>query len=494
MLFTNLDESHGFQLINFTAEAALTLQSLINSDSANAAAALINAARGRLSTSPADPAGSDDRSLRLGAISRSTPALVGGSPFDPAAAARDQVLYAGAEDGFLHAFLAGRRETVGGGYDHLAAGSGEELWGYLPGSLLPGLNFQPFDDVLEFAAVHVDGSPLVTDLFIDCNGDGHREWRTVLVATASIQTTNQGVVFALDVTDPHVPRLLWETTLPGSGLGRSRGAAIGRFGAEGDSSVRVFITAGTIGRIAGDGSPAPLVGSYGAMACALNLDDGRLLWQFVAPYTNEAINLAEPPTAPVLMLAADSGGIDGVLFGDLAGQLWALDPHSGAAFGGRPLWQSSAGAAEPIGGALAVHNRLALFGTGGVAHADTRRDYSVYALEILPEGGRLLWTLPLARGEKLWGAPGLDRFGRAYLGLGSEADDSGHLLVLGADGTPAGNTVLGGIPSGGVTLISGAVITVTRSGRVELIGDFGQETSRDVAPSGRVRVFSWRQR
>lgn len=185
------------------------------------------------------------------------------------------------------------------------------------------------------------------------------------------------------------------------------------------------------------------------MACALDLIDGRLLWRFVAPYPGGAGNLAEPPTAPVLMAAGTGSGVDGVVFGDLAGRLWVLDPDSGAALDELPVWQSPGGSDEPIGGGLALRNRLVLLATGGVPHASAERTYAVYAVEILPEGGRLLWTLPLAPGEMLWGAPAFDRFGRAYFGLGSSAGSGGRLLVVTADGTLAGSSALEGSPGGG---------------------------------------------
>ena len=493
LIFTNLPAAQGFRPVEFSARAAAVLQPLLGVDSVAAAAALINAVRGRSGTSAAAPAGSSDRPNRLGAISRSSPALAGASPLDLAAAERDQVLYAGAEDGLLHAVLAGRRRP-GGGYDHVAEGCGRELWAYLPGSLLPALAKQPFDDRAALPAVHVDGTPLVTDLFFDSDGDGRREWRTILVGTASLETDNRGVVFALDVSDPHAPRLLWETALPAAGPGRARGVAVGRHGTNPEAAPRIFLTAATASRMTAAGTPDPVGGSHGVMACALDLVDGRLLWQFTAGYEGAARNLAEPPSLPALMLAAASGGIDGVIFGDLAGRLWALDPESGAPLGGRPVWQAAGGAAEPIGGGIAVRNRLVLLGTGGVEHADPNGRYAVYAVEILPEGGRLLWSVPLTHGERLWGAPAFDRFGRSYLGLGSETDDTGRLLVVAADGTIAGSTAMAGVPSGGLALLSGAAVAVTRGGDVVQYGEPPQARETDDRPPGRVRIFSWRIR
>ncbi|NJC87000.1 MAG: hypothetical protein FIB02_00465 [Desulfuromonas sp.] len=491
LIFTNLDAAQGYQLLSFEARAAHALRPFLGAASIAEAAALINAVRGRLGTSVAEPAGSGDRLNRLGAISRSSPTLVGAGSMAVTAVNRDQLLYVGAEDGLLHAILAGRREPVGAGYDHAAVECGRELWAYLPGSLLPHLRAQPFDRPGAPPAVHVDGSPVVSDLFVDSDGDGFREWRTILVGTASVQLLNRGVVFALDVTDPRAPRLLWETALAELGPGRSRGAALGWTGGWANPAPRVFLTFGTSGRIDAEGTPAPRAGSYGVLACSLDLLDGRLLWRYSSQYGGAAAELAAPPSLPSL-LTTSYGEVAGVVFGDLAGRLWVLDPESGAPRGGGPLWQTPGGTAEPIGAGLAVRDRLVLFGTGADEVADNR-GYAVYAVEILAESARLLWTQPLAPGEKLWGAPVLDRFGRSYLGVGTGAEGTaGRLLVMAADGTLSGSTVLAGSPSGGPVVVSGAVVTVSLAGQVEQYGD-PLPAAGSAAP-GRVRVLSWRVR
>lgn len=492
LLLTNLDAAHGFRLLSFAAPAAHVLQPLLAVNGVAEAAALINAVRGRLETSASLPAGSADRPDRLGAISRSSPALVGPSPVAAAAAHRDQVLYVGAEDGLLHAILAGRRAPGAAGYEHTSAECGRELWGYLPGSLLPYLKNQPLDRPGELPAVHVDGAPVVSDLFIDADRDGFREWRTVLVGTASIRSLNRGVAFALDVTDPGAPRLLWETMLDGLVPGPSRGAALGWTGGWAAPAPRVFLTFGTAGRIDAAGAPDPRTGSYGVLACALDLLDGRLLWDFAVPYPGAAAGRVEPPSSPSLLTGA-GGEVTGVVFGDLAGRLWLLDPDSGLPRGGGPLWQTPGGADEPIGTGLAVRNRLVLFGTGGGEFAADDRGYAVYAVEVLPGGSRLLWTQPLTPGERLWGPPALDRFGRSYLGVGSAgAAGSGRLLVMAADGTLAGSVALAGAPLGGPAVLPGAVVAVSRSGQIESFGELRPPAVAERAEPGRVRVLSWR--
>jgi outer membrane protein assembly factor BamB len=230
------------------------------------------------------------------------------------------------------------------------------------------------------------------------------------------------------------------------------------------------------------------------MACALNLMDGTLLWRFSAPYLGMAANLAAPPTAPALMHAAAVGGVDSLVFGDQAGRLWVLDAQSGAPLGGGPAWQAPGGPAEPIGGGIAIRNQLALFGTGGVEHADSHGTYAVYAVAILREGARLLWSQPLPPGERLWGAPTFDRFGRAYLGLGAEQGAAGRLLLVAADGALLGDVVLAGAPQGGVALAPGTVLAVTRTGELQQFGEIHQEVAPASIAPGRIRIFSWRVR
>lgn len=493
-IFTNLDAGQGMRLVSLDARAAYALQPLLGVPTVAEAAALINAVRGRRGTSAANPAGRDDRPRRLGAISRSSPALVGASQLVTGGGSRDQVIYVGGEDGLLHAILAGRRTADGAGYDHAGRECGVELWAYLPGGLLPVLKNQPFETPEQSPAAHVDGAPAVGDLFLDSDGDGRREWRTLLIGTASRQGLNQGVVFAFDVTDPRVPRLLWETSLPELGPGRSRGAALGWSAALDNPVLRVYLTFGTATRINADGQADVDNGRYGVMACALAVADGRLLWRFAVPYPETAADLAEPPSLPSL-LTTPAGEIDGVVFGDLAGRLWVLDPGNGAPRGGGPLWQAPDGVNEPIGAGLAVHNRQVLFGTGGVEFAAAERTYAVYAVEILTEGARLLWRQPLAPGEKLWGPPSLDRFGRVYVGVGTGHEDAaGRLLVIAADGALANSVALAGTPLGGLTVTMGTVIAVSHSGQVEQFGTLQEEPAATGADPGRVRVLSWRVR
>lgn len=96
------------------------------------------------------------------------------------------MLYVGANDGMLHAFEA---ET------------GRESWAFIPNRLVPNLarltspdyQFVPF----------VNNTPIDHDVYIN------DQWRTVLIGTLGLG--GQGV-YALDITEPENPRVLWEFT------------------------------------------------------------------------------------------------------------------------------------------------------------------------------------------------------------------------------------------------------------------------------------------
>jgi type IV pilus assembly protein PilY1 len=173
-----------------------------------------------------------DNNTKLGDIFHSKPVVVGppsrfffddgystavgtGNPqsFVDAKATRKRVLFVGTNDGMLHAFLSGTYNTSTGLYDQ---GTGEELFGFIPYSLLGNLqDFVPGD--LTIHQYYVDSSPRAADVWIDSNNDGIKqssEWRTVLIAGLRKGGTTY---FALDVTDPptntnysNYPTVLWE--------------------------------------------------------------------------------------------------------------------------------------------------------------------------------------------------------------------------------------------------------------------------------------------
>ena len=137
------------------------------------------------------------------------------------------MVYAGANDGVLHAFDAGEHTvgddpvTPGLEATYYTPGFGTERFGYVPGFMLDRLKLVPQNSPrTEF---FVDGPISVADAWL---GDGtgndvtkvESEWATVLIA--SMREGGDGYL-ALDITDPDAvsgedhypyPKLLWEFT------------------------------------------------------------------------------------------------------------------------------------------------------------------------------------------------------------------------------------------------------------------------------------------
>ncbi|MFP3938928.1 MAG: PilC/PilY family type IV pilus protein [Thermoanaerobaculia bacterium] len=118
---------------------------------------------------------------------------------------RRKVVMAGANDGMLHAFDAGRAEvddTANPPEVAFGLGTGKEVFSFIPREVLPTVKLQAENP--EAHRWSVDGSPVAGDVFIDpvhdgAPADGDREWRTVVVT--GLREGGSGY-FALDVTHP----------------------------------------------------------------------------------------------------------------------------------------------------------------------------------------------------------------------------------------------------------------------------------------------------
>jgi len=157
---------------------------------------------------------------------------------------RESVIYVGGNDGMIHAFLLGSFHSgdnpntpglVEDAYLTRAAGTtesfGDELWAFIPQALLPHLKWLANPDYTH--VYYVDLKPRVVDakIFpagIDANGINHPNgWGTVLMGglnlggktldvndlTGAFFRTFYPSYFAIDVTDPHKPILLWERSI-----------------------------------------------------------------------------------------------------------------------------------------------------------------------------------------------------------------------------------------------------------------------------------------
>ncbi|WPH20442.1 PilC/PilY family type IV pilus protein [Variovorax paradoxus] len=137
----------------------------------------------------------------LGDIVNGAPVHVGKPPFSysdtgyadfvAAKASRKNVVYVAANDGMLHAFSS---DTSDGG---------TELWSFIPTAVMPNL-YKLADSA--YGANHqyfVDGAPVMGDIKVG------NTWKTILVGGLN---SGGKSYYALDITDPTSPSMLWEFT------------------------------------------------------------------------------------------------------------------------------------------------------------------------------------------------------------------------------------------------------------------------------------------
>jgi len=144
------------------------------------------------------------RASALGDIVSAQPQYVGAptryysdagyADFKTLKASRQAIVYTAANDGMLHAFNAG---------------SGAEEWAYIPSFSLPRLYTLADKSYYEKHQYFVEGTPIAGDICpkapaLPCDG---ADWKTILVGGLNAGGTG---FYALDVTDPANPALLWE--------------------------------------------------------------------------------------------------------------------------------------------------------------------------------------------------------------------------------------------------------------------------------------------
>lgn len=474
----------------FAADQGELLASALGLATVAEAEMLLHAVRGRRGGSLEQVAGDGEDPLRFWGVSRSAPVIVDRSSADFAARQRDRMIYVGAEDGMLHALLVSRWDDLLDNYPINDPAGGTELWAYLPGSFLPYLKDQPLQDYFGELAVHLDGTPLVKELFLDRDGDGRFRWHTLLVTTGAVLSSGRSCLFVLDVTDPYQPELLWEMLLPGSGSGRAQGVNLDRCGSS--ESACLYLTTDFV----------PEASSSGVHALAIALETGQLLWQFSAPYDLSGQEAQAVPAIPALMDIDGNDKSDTLVFGDLAGRLWALDLIDGRAYGDGPVYKVPGARAEPIGAGVAVFGRQVVFGTGGAEGASAQAQYALYAVNISPDGGDLRWVYPLEPGERVWATPSIDAYGNVifataynYLPMlhGEEESSAGRIIALEKSGEEATSHMTTAATVGRVVTGSGLVVSVSLTGEATQFGHARRLTGPQ-APPGSVKIYSWRPR
>ncbi len=422
-IYTALPSGSSLMRVDFTTSNVNLLGPIlqdVNGDNAG----LINFVRG------------EGRYWKLGDIDHSNPIVVGapggsaplmGPGYDTFAqtwANRKKVVYVGANDGMIHCF------------DVL---TGEELWGFIPYNLLPKLkNMWAVDSstgTRYFSRdIYVDGSPVAADAYIDADGNGSKEWRTVLICgqgpgKGSAIGGGLNYYFALDVTNPDEPLPLWEFTTNTMGETWSK-PAVGKINKEGQDTWVAFMGSGY------DNDPNNVVGNW---FYVLDMEEGRSFFSFMAPEIDTSGVFPNIPNAipgsPSTIDINSDGFTDRVYVGDLEGRMWRLDTSSTFTVRGRgrTTWDNAYSTIYEDSNNYPIVCKPAVwlnpgvtttvprvyFGTGGDDHAPANATYSFIALQDgqNPEiewyvGDSTILNLPqekdvgdLSAGEKVWADP-----------------------------------------------------------------------------------------
>lgn len=210
---------------------------------------------------------------------------------------RTKVVYVGANDGMLHAFNAD---------------TGREIFAFIPSAALEGLAKYTKPDYKH--AYSVDGEFTVADAYVG------GAWKTILIGTMG---RGGKAVFALDVTTPEVPKLLWEKT--DAALGNNLGQPIVAQVADGDWRV-----------LMGNG---PNSTSDHAQLVMIKLSDGSIS---AIDTEVEGDNGLSGVNA---WSSAGNGIVDTVYAGDLKGNLWKFTNLDST---GTKLKLFAAGSTKPI--------------------------------------------------------------------------------------------------------------------------------------------------
>ncbi|HDH04297.1 MAG TPA: hypothetical protein ENH01_01090, partial [Nitrospirae bacterium] len=263
-IFTTVN---GSTTLDFKIANSSTLKPYLRADSTSEADNIIDWIRGDDLTGITDsnhPDGYRKRDLtingvnnvwKLGDIIHSSPTVVGKpmenydllygdssyTAFRSKYLKRRQVVYAGANDGMLHAFNAGCYDAAASKYytDVNSSGNcvssttsgttplGKELWAFVPRGLLPHLKW--LTDPGYTHVYYVDLKPKITDVKIFTDDTTHiNGWGTILIGgfryggkdiTCPAPCNSASPeYFALDITDPLNPKLLWTFSNPALGL------------------------------------------------------------------------------------------------------------------------------------------------------------------------------------------------------------------------------------------------------------------------------------
>lgn len=223
---------------------------------------------------------------------------------------RAGTVFLGANDGMMHAF---------------ATSDGTERWAYVPSMVLPNLWKLASNSYDINHTNFVNGSPTISDVCVaSCTNATLADWRTILVG--GLNGGGRGY-YALDITNPDLPVLLWELTPVINGTGTVKDEDVGySFGKpiitrKEDGTWVVVVTSG-YNNTTGTG-----IGVGKGYLYVLKATDGTIISKLT---TGEGDNTTPSGLAKVVGWNNDPAGnsVGFIYGGDLLGNLWRFDINS----------------------------------------------------------------------------------------------------------------------------------------------------------------------
>lgn len=291
---------------------------------------------------------------------------------------RQPMLYVGANDGMLHAFKAD---------------TGAEAWTYIPSMLLPSLYKLADKNYGANHAFYVDGTPRQADAFFSGT------WHTILVG--GLAAGGRGY-YALDVTNPLSPQVLWEFT---SDTSKSSGYTVDAdLGYSFGTPTVTKLSDGTWVVIVSSGYNNVSPGSGHGIIWILNAQTGVIIKKIdtgVGSSTSTVTGCSTTPCPAGLAkfsVYVDSSSTNNtgkrIYAGDLLGNLWRIDISQLTATGGTATVQllatlaDSGGVRQPVTSTPELGNvsgtPMVFVGTGqylGVSDISTTGVQSVYGIK-----------------------------------------------------------------------------------------------------------------
>ena len=245
------------------------------------------------------------------------------------------VIYAGANDGMIHAF---------------DDSNGRELWAFIPPNLLPRLKDFETNNALQIFA---DGPPRA---YIEKNSSG-----TITQAIIIFGLRRGGDRYvALDVTNPDSPILLWEISPSTSSplLGHEVTAGFERIGqtwstlvmkpvADGQGKKVVAFFAGGYDPCNDPNMNCGVSDQKGNTVYAIDVKTGSKLWEF-SKANDSRMTFSMPSDIAALDINGDNK-VDRLYVGDAGGQLWRFDIgnlNNTAGWTGKVIFKSNQNASE----------------------------------------------------------------------------------------------------------------------------------------------------